>query len=193
MASSCASTGTCGLSTRARGLTARHGRPGVCCTAVVTQPTALYHSPPPPPCALPGCASDGIPIPLGEHSQSNPPPYGMRMLGAILHATGPQVTRHKAAEQQSQNKTPFRGGFRTAPAQPGHTPANHPPTAACMIHSKWHRRCRIQDPGTRGYRWWKTADFSHSARCAPSVTLPRAPLAVTEEVPSETVAEGSFG
>ena len=23
--------------------------------------------------------------------------------------------------------------------------------------------CRIQDPGTRGYRWWKTADFSHSA------------------------------
>ena len=27
--------------------------------------------------------------------------------------------------------------------------------------------CRVQDPGTRGYRWWKTADFSHSARCAP--------------------------
>ena len=24
-----------------------------------------------------------------------------------------------------------------------------------------------QDPGTRGYRWWNTADFSHSARCAP--------------------------
>ena len=23
--------------------------------------------------------------------------------------------------------------------------------------------CRIQDPGTHGYRWWKTADFSHSA------------------------------
>ena len=26
--------------------------------------------------------------------------------------------------------------------------------------------CRIQDPGTRGYRSWKTADFSHSVRCA---------------------------
>ena len=23
--------------------------------------------------------------------------------------------------------------------------------------------CRIQDLGIRGYRWWKTADFSHSA------------------------------
>ena len=28
--------------------------------------------------------------------------------------------------------------------------------------------CRIQDPGTRDYRWCKTADFSHSARCAPT-------------------------
>ena len=36
---------------------------------------------------------------------------------------------------------------------PGNTPANHPPTEACMIHSKQHRGCRIQDPGTRGYRW----------------------------------------
>ena len=26
--------------------------------------------------------------------------------------------------------------------------------------------CRIQDPGTRGYRWWKSADFSHSAGTA---------------------------
>ena len=47
---------------------------------------------------------------------------------------------------------------------PGNTPANHPPTGACMIHSKQHRGCRIQNPGTRGYRWWKPADFSHSAR-----------------------------
>ena len=38
-----------------------------------------------------------------------------------------------------------------------------------MIHSKQHRGCRIQDPGTRGYRWWKAADFSHSAQCAPNV------------------------
>ena len=27
--------------------------------------------------------------------------------------------------------------------------------------------CRIQDPGTHGYWWWKTADFSHSAWCTP--------------------------
>ena len=26
--------------------------------------------------------------------------------------------------------------------------------------------CRIQDPGTHGYRWWKTADFSHSGGTA---------------------------
>ena len=52
---------------------------------------------------------------------------------------------------------------------PGNTPENHPPTEPCMIHSKQHRGCRIQDPGTRGHRWWKTADFSHSARCAPLV------------------------
>ena len=58
---------------------------------------------------------------------------------------------------------------------PGGTPANHPPTEACMIHSKQHRRCGVQDPGTRGYRWWKTALFAqrgHSARCAPQGTVP---------------------
>ena len=33
---------------------------------------------------------------------------------------------------------------------PGNTPDNHPPTEACMIHSKQHRGYRIQDPGTRG-------------------------------------------
>ena len=26
--------------------------------------------------------------------------------------------------------------------------------------------CRMQDLGIRGYRWWKTADFSHSAGTA---------------------------
>ena len=70
------------------------------------------------------------------------------------------------------------GRFRTARAQrghsanyyavyPGNTPEVHPPTDACVIHSKQHRGCGIQDPGARGYRRWKTADFSHSARCAP--------------------------
>ena len=38
--------------------------------------------------------------------------------------------------------------------------------------------CRIQDPGTRGYRWWKTAHFSHSVCTAPIITLfiPGTPL-----------------
>ena len=54
---------------------------------------------------------------------------------------------------------------------PGNAPENHPPTEACMIHSKHHRGCRIQDPGTRGYWGRKTADFSHSAQCAPNATL----------------------
>ena len=43
---------------------------------------------------------------------------------------------------------------------PGNTPANHPPTEVHMIHSKPHRGCRVQDPGTRGYRRWKTALFA---------------------------------
>ena len=48
------------------------------------------------------------------------------------------------------------GRFRTARtryyyvAYPVNTPENHPPTEACMINSKQHRGCRIQDPGTRG-------------------------------------------
>ena len=39
---------------------------------------------------------------------------------------------------------------------PGNTTENHPPTEACMIHSKQHRGCRIQDPGTRGKHQTKT-------------------------------------
>ena len=51
---------------------------------------------------------------------------------------------------------------------PGNTPENHPPTEGCMINSKQERGCRVQDPGTRGYRWWKTADVWHSAGTAHS-------------------------
>ena len=39
---------------------------------------------------------------------------------------------------------------------PGNTSENHPPTEACVIHSKQHRGCRIQDPGTRGKHQTKT-------------------------------------
>ena len=50
-----------------------------------------------------------------------------------------------------------------------------------MIKSKQHQGCRIQDPGTRGYWWWKTAGFWHSAGTAPIVTLciPETPLKAT--------------
>ena len=70
----------------------------------------------------------------------------------------------------------LQGRFRTERAQRGHsanyhvvygnTPENHPPTEARMIHSTQPRGCRIQDPGTRGCWWWKTAHFPHSARTA---------------------------
>ena len=40
-----------------------------------------------------------------------------------------------------------------------------------MIHSKQHRGCRVQGPGTRGYRRWRTSQLfaqrSRSAQCAP--------------------------
>ena len=67
------------------------------------------------------------------------------------------------------------GCFRTARAQhghntnyyvvyPGNTPANHPPTKACMIHSKQHRGCSIQDPGTCGKHQTKTTNPGCTSR-----------------------------
>ena len=47
---------------------------------------------------------------------------------------------------------------------PGNTPENHPPTAACMIHSKQHWGCRIQDPGTRGKHQTETKNPRCSSR-----------------------------
>ena len=38
--------------------------------------------------------------------------------------------------------------------------------------------CRIQDPGAHGYRWWKTADFSHSVGTAHGAPPPP-PIKVT--------------
>ena len=70
-----------------------------------------------------------------------------------------------------------------------------PPTEACMIHSKQHRGCRMQDPGTRGYRWWKTDDFSHSAgtaHSAPPWTKQKANESVTYRGP-HTDLHGSSG
>ena len=53
---------------------------------------------------------------------------------------------------------------------PGNTPANRPPAEACMIHSKPHGGCRMQDPGTCGYRGGKQPSFrtARAAHGAPS-------------------------
>ena len=51
---------------------------------------------------------------------------------------------------------------------PRNTPKNHPPTEACMQNSM---RCRIQDPGTRGYRWGKQPTF-RTAHGAPPIAAP---------------------
>ena len=61
----------------------------------------------------------------------------------------------------------FHGAVFAQPNYPGSTPENHPPTEECMIRSKQRRSCRIQGPGTRGYRRRKTSDVWHRARCAP--------------------------
>ena len=104
-----------------------------------------------------------------------PPPPATRMASPTSAVLNVQLSLHSCAGCL------LRGRFRTVRAQrahsanyyvvyPGNTPANHPPTEACMIHSKQHRGCSIQDPGTCSYRWWKTADFLHSARCSPSAS-----------------------
>ena len=63
------------------------------------------------------------------------------------------------------DKEPYRTGVVFAQRRhsanyyvvyPGNTPENHTPTEACMIHSKQHWGCRIQDPGTRGKHQTKT-------------------------------------
>ena len=59
---------------------------------------------------------------------------------------------------------------------PGNTPENHPPTEACMIHSKQHRGCRIQDPGTRGKHQTKTKNpWCTSKGCRVQNSGPRDP------------------
>ena len=71
---------------------------------------------------------------------------------------------------RQESKGAFSHSAGTAPIIalfiPETPPENHPPTEARAIHSKPHRGCRRQHPGTRGYRRWKTADFSHSAGTA---------------------------
>ena len=101
----------------------------------------------------------------------------------------PPQLRHTAAVLPHPPPAPPEGAFShsvgTAPIMtlfiPGTPPAHHPPTEACMAQSKQHQGCKIQDPGTRDYRRWKTADFLHSAGTAPITTLfvPGSPLQTT--------------
>ena len=61
----------------------------------------------------------------------------MLPLGMFSHGSG--TTRAQRAP-----------GTNSYAVYPRNTPENHPPIEACMIHSKRHGGCRIQDPGTRG-------------------------------------------
>ena len=73
-----------------------------------------------------------------------------------------------ACQRNSQtDSAPYSHRANHYAVHPGTTPGNHPPTEGGMIHSEQGRGCRLQGPGPRGYRRWKTADLSHSARCAP--------------------------
>ena len=108
-----------------------------------------------------------------------PPVWGHLCVGPIRFLVGNQLTDTVLTPQsgikQGDTLSPtlfssltallvHRGRFRTARAQsahsyvvsPGNAPENHLPTEACMIHSKQHRGCRIQDPGTRGKHQTKT-------------------------------------
>ena len=120
-------------------------------------------------------------------------PHGGRPLAAVMSPrTVPQ-----GAFSHSAHTAPLMTLFI-----PGTPPENHPPTEACMIHSKQHRGCGIQDLGTRGRirlkrNPWCTsrgcrvqnsgpwdpwllvvensrpfAQRGHSARCAPSLPPP---------------------
>ena len=110
-------------------------------------------------------ASTGVGTPRGRSST------GERRDNGPLSASETTFPRLLRLAKRSHNRC--KGAFSQAQRQllrclSRNTPANHPPTEACAIHSKLHRGCRVQDPGTRGYRGWKAADFSHSAaRCAP--------------------------
>ena len=87
----------------------------------------------------------------------------------LLHKPGPSGGVF-AQRGHSAHTAPIIMLF--SPGTPLHTP---PPTEACMIHSKQHRGCIIQGPGTHGYRRWRTAAFSHSAGAAPGAA-PMDPL-----------------
>ena len=94
-------------------------------------------------------------VPHGPHRSSRPHRRSGRLEAALLteYYGGVVAQRAHSANHYA--------------VHPGNTPDDHPSAEGCMIHSKPHRGCRAQDPGARGYQGWKTADFSHSARCTP--------------------------
>ena len=114
--------------------------------------------------------------PFLQHCFSDaPPPFALTRPFPKPRRCGPicsQTTPSRSPEAVLPGQHPPWGRFGTARAtnhyivHPRNTPANHPPTEARMTRSKQHRGCRVQDPGTRGYRRWRTADYSHSARTA---------------------------
>ena len=132
-----------------------------------------------------------LPFPTAMHSTVSPRVHNPTNCGPKNKRTLP-CSEALGTPRRKGVMGAFSHSARTAPIItlfiPG-TPENHPPTEA----SKQHRGCRIQDLGTRGkhqtkknpwctstggvgcriqdlgirgYRWWKTANFSHSAGTA---------------------------
>ena len=103
-----------------------------------------------------------------DHETDRSSPQRRKGIRVYTVAPGPAVIRGRRAlaAQECGVGSPvgaFSHSARTARAQRAHsvnddsvyprnTPASNPPTEACMIHSKRHQGCSIQDPGTRGYR-----------------------------------------
>ena len=134
-----------------------------------------------------------------------PPPKLLTDFCTIVHQCTPCVVAFVSCAQYKHCSIALRGRFAQRAHSsnyyviyPRNTPESHPPTEACMIHSKQHQGCRIQDPGTRGKHQTKNpwctsrgcrvqssgpwdpwlpvvknsrlfAQRGHSARCAPSV------------------------
>ena len=85
----------------------------------------------------------------------------------VCNAPSPAACGKSSKGTETDTQGAFSHSAGTAPIItvfiPGTPLQTTPPTEAGMIHSKPHWRCRVQDPGIRGYRRWKTADLPHGA------------------------------
>ena len=116
----------------------------------------------------------GLSLRAVYHWTSEGHPRYKNTTGMILTLMDNYTPRGHSARTVRAQRQSLRCSSREHPLQPP-----PPATEACMIHSTQRRGCRLQGPGTRGDRRWKTAGFSHSAGTAhgapPLAPSPRAP------------------